>query len=170
MARSTLPRIAAILRPTEEGGMGVRHTAILAVPLATLVAGCSILSPGGLIRTGSVARQVETSAVPLPPAPVATPSLAGFEATDLASGLNCTGNYNPLENEATIDTPVVCEDGRMGRVTAARSRDLSGGGTLVLANGAKSAVALRRIDATTAGAPPAAVNQLPDADPFEARL
>lgn len=139
--------------------MGAGRT-ICALALAALVAGCSLsgLGESGAVRTGSVDGREE-------PAPVAAPSLAAFEATDLATGLTCTGSYNPLESGPTFSASVVCDDGRMGKVTAARSRGLSGTGTLALSDGSEGSVALRRVAARETEAPPAAANQLPPPDP-----
>ncbi len=138
--------------------MGAGRTTISALALAALAAGCSLSGSGesGAVRTGSIERREE-------PAPA--PSLAAFEATDLATGLTCAGSYNPLENRPTFSASVVCDDGRMGKVTAARSRGLSGTGTLALSDGSEGSVALRILSARESEAPPAAANQLPPPDP-----
>jgi hypothetical protein len=140
--------------------MGAVRAAISAVPLAVLVAGCTMLSAGkpGRVNTGSVEPQERQ-------APAAAPSIASFEATELSTGLKCTGSYSPLENSRTFTAPVVCDDGRMGEVTAARSRDLSGTGTLAFSGGGEGTVALRILAASEGEAPPPAASELPPPDP-----
>lgn len=128
----------------------------VAVLVALLIAGCT-LARQEKIRTGSVRPHKAAAAAP------ETPSLAAFEATDLSTGLKCIGSYNPLENVATFTAAVACEDGRTGKVTAARSHDLSGTGTLKLAGGTTGSVMLSRLVADEA--PPSARNQLPAPDP-----
>jgi hypothetical protein len=126
--------------------------------LAAIVAGCSPFSRGrGKVQTGSVTPQVEAKA---PPTVAATPSLVTFEA-GLAGGLHCSGGYNPLENSLTFTAAVVCDDGRTGTVTAARSEENDPVGTLVFADGATVSVALRRLAPGDAEAPPRAAKQLP---------
>jgi hypothetical protein len=127
---------------------------------ALLVAGCSMLSAGkpGSMSTGSVEPEEQS-------APAAAPAISAFEATELSSGVKCTGSYNPLENSRTFTASVVCDDGRMGEVTAARSRDLSGTGTLAFSGGGEGIVALRSLAASEGEAPPPAARQLPPPDP-----
>ncbi len=143
--------------------MEASHTALLcAVLLATVMAGCSSLGggEGGNVATGSIAEPA--------PAVTAAPSLAMVEATELTTGLRCTGSYNPLENSATFKAAVVCSDGRTGAVSGVRPGSFSGTGTLVFSDGEEAAVALRRLSTGEAGemdAPPAAVRQLPAPDP-----
>jgi hypothetical protein len=142
--------------------MAAHHAALCVALLAAFVAGCSPLArfKAGKIQTGSVAPQeVEAPAAP------AAPSLAAFEATEPSTGLHCTGAYNPLENSLTFTAAVVCEDGRMGEVTAARPGKLGGTGTLVFVGGATVSVALRWLAATDVEAPPSAAHQLPAPDP-----
>lgn len=143
--------------------MRIFRAALCLVLLAVSAAGCSYFGRGrgGDVATGSVPqpRPQQTSESS------AAPSLAAFEVTDLATGLTCTGNYQPLENSETFDAAVVCDDGRTGHVTATRSEDLSGTGTLALADGTAGTVALRRLAAETAEAPPTAKTQLPAPDP-----
>ena len=135
----------------------------IALPLAAFAAGCQLLPGRGgeTVATGSVTSAPERK-TPDQTAPV--PSLAAFEATDLTTGLTCTGNYNPLENSPTFTARVVCEDGRSGTVTGPRATELSGTGTLELADGGGAAT-LRRLSAAETEAPPAAANQLPPPDP-----
>ncbi|MGH6923498.1 MAG: hypothetical protein ACRED5_07135 [Propylenella sp.] len=145
--------------------MGARRAALWVVLFAAIVAGCSPFSRGraGKVQTGSVAPPLvlEEEA----PALAAAPTLASFEATDLASGLRCTGGYNPLESGLTFTAAVVCEDGRTGEVTGPLSRDLGGTGTLVFAGGAAASVTLRRLAAADVETPPTAAKELPAPDP-----
>jgi hypothetical protein len=139
------------------------HRAALCVALlAAFVAGCSPFGRGraGKISTGSVAPQQEEEAAP----ETAAPSLAAFEATDLATGLTCTGSYQPLENNPTFAAAVACDDGRTGKVTAARSPEFGGAGTLAFSDGTGGTVTLRRLAAAEVSAPPSATNQLPAPD------
>jgi hypothetical protein len=144
--------------------MEARRAALWVALIAAIVAGCSPFSRGraGKLQTGSVVppaqQEGETAAA-------AAPTLASFEATDLASGLHCTGGYNPLESSLTFTAAVVCEDGRTGEVTAPLSRDLGGTGTLVFAGGATATVTLRRLAAADVETPPSAAKELPAPDP-----
>jgi hypothetical protein len=145
--------------------MEARRAALWFVLIAAIVAGCSPFSRGraGKLQTGSVAQPLIVQQEE--PKAEAAPTLASFEATDLASGLRCTGGYNPLERTLTFTAAVVCEDGRTGEVTAALSRDLGGTGTLVFASGATATVTLRRLAAADVEAPPTAARELPPPDP-----
>ncbi len=145
--------------------MKASHTALCAVLLAVATAGCSSVGAGkdGNVATGSIAAEPTAAS-----AVTAAPSLAMFEATELVTGLRCTGSYNPLENNATFRAAVVCSDGRRGTVSGVRPGGLSGTGTLVFADGEEAAVALRRLaqgEAEVTDAPPVAVRQLPAPDP-----
>lgn len=138
------------------------HRAALCVALvAAIVAGCSPFGRGrgAKISTGSVVEE------PAPEPAAAAPSLSAFEATELATGLKCTGSFQPLENSATFDAAVVCDNGQTGRVKAARSDDLSGTGALTLADGTAGTVALRRLSTADLQAPPSAKTELPAPDP-----
>lgn len=142
--------------------MGAGYRAIATLLLAASAAGCTLL-PGGneMVSTGSVTNASSQQGV----RETAAPALAAFEATEVTSGLTCTGNYRPLENSPTFSARVVCEDGRTGTVSGPRSNDLGGAGTLELADGGGGAVTLRRLSAGETAVPPAAANQLPPPDP-----
>jgi hypothetical protein len=146
--------------------MEARRAALWVALVAAIVAGCSPFSRGraGKLQTGSVGAQPLTVQQDEREAEAA-PTLASFEATDVASGLRCTGGYNPLESTLTFTAAVVCEDGRTGEVTAQLSRDLGGTGTLVFAGGATATVTLRRLATADVKAPPAAAKELPAPDP-----
>ena len=142
-------------------GAGYRALAV-ALPLAAFAAGCQ-LWPGRDAETEAVASGSVTAGSPEQTTPA--PSLAAFEATEVTTGLTCTGNYSPLENSPTFSARVVCRDGRSGTVTGPRTNDLGGTGTLELSDGGGGAVTLRRLTAAETEAPPAATNQLPAPDP-----
>ncbi len=142
--------------------MNAQRAAIcIALSGAILAAGCSPFSRfrDGKVETGSILPPLEQAEEERPPA--AAPTLAAFEATEPASGLQCSGGYNPLEEGLTFTAPVVCEDGRTGKVTARRSGE--GAGTLAFDGGVSVSVSLRRVQDETE-IPPAAPNQLPAPD------
>ena len=142
-------------------GAGYRALA-LTLLLTAFAAGCQALSGGGA-QTDTLATGSVTTSSPDETAPA--PALAAFEATEVTTGLTCTGNYRPLENSPTFTARVVCKDGRTGTVTGPRASELGGTGTLELADGSGGAVTLRRLSAADTEAPPAAANQLPPPDP-----
>ncbi len=147
--------------------MRVLRAALSIVLLAALVAGCSYFGrrDDNKIATGSVAALPRKK----PASPPAAPSLTAFEATDPATGLTCTGSYQPLENSVTFDASVVCDDGRKGRVTGARSQEPNGTGTLTLDDGTGGSVALKRLFSESAEAPPTPETELPSPGPTYVR-
>jgi len=140
--------------------VGSGRAAVVAVLVALSVGGC-VLHSRSIVRTSSVAPRPHER----PATAAIGPSLVAFEATDLETGLTCSGSYEPLDMSPTFVAVVMCDDGRTGEVAAARSDEFSAG-TLTFESGWRSAVTLRRLAEADAKAPPVAARQLPTPDPL----
>jgi hypothetical protein len=101
------------------------ETKVAYVLLCLSLAGCSttlpvvVVEPDGHIFSGST-----------------TAALSGghFQVTD--GHTNCGGTYNALDTSKALTIPVVCSDGRAGRITAVRDPSgQSGFGTVKLSDG-----------------------------------
>jgi hypothetical protein len=83
-----------------------------------------------LARSGSIGHTNTIRPVTSAPPPMD----ASFEVSD--GKLSCAGSYSLGNPSATITTPVLCNDGRKGLVTATREYGgISGGGRFTLNDG-----------------------------------
>jgi hypothetical protein len=121
--------------------MGSHLATLAAVAVALGLAGCMTLAAN---KGGSRAPLAEKSA---------SIAVSTFEVTELATGVRCAGQFDPLQSSAMISVPVACDDGRTGMVTVARTRDLSGTGTIAFADGSKGSVAFGEVATTVLDAP-----------------
>ncbi len=92
-----------------------------------LCAGCAVTEPVAVISNGipgGIMRGTTTA------------SLSGGSFSVTNGTLSCGGDYNALDQSPTISSPVLCNDGRKGIITATRDYSgMSGGGHFTLTDG-----------------------------------